>query len=157
MKKSLSRINARRHAFNILYQIPYHENLDLRGFAELKAYYVSIVDEGEIEGFSEVVRPFGRDAAYINRVCFGVFERLAEIDEVIGTFLVNWTVERLNYVDLALLRLSIYEMLREGDVSYASSIDAVVELAKDYGGDTSPAFINGVLANVAREMERVAR
>jgi N utilization substance protein B len=71
-------------------------------------------------------------------------------------FLKDWAIERINKIDLALLRLCIYEMLCEKDVPDGVAINEAVELAKVYGADESPAFINGVLGGVARQLKERA-
>ena len=62
----------------------------------------------------------------------------------------DWKIERISKVNLALLKLAIYEMLIK-KVPYKVVINEVVELAKKYGEDTSSSFINGVLATVVKE------
>ena len=62
----------------------------------------------------------------------------------------DWKIERISRVNVALLKLAIYEMLIK-KVPYKVVINEVVELAKKYGEDTSSSFINGVLATVVKE------
>lgn len=102
------------------------------------------------DGLDEDDRPRGRDADYVLRATTGTLDRIAQLDGVITEFLQDWTIDRINRVDLALMRLAIYEMLCEDDVPHGAAINEAVELAKDYGSDESPAFINGVLGNVSR-------
>ena len=144
----MSRSDARRHAFALIFQMPFHSPLDAETLVWLKALYYDALD-GDILGS----RPRGRDAAYTDRVMWGAFEHRAQLDGVIENFLKGWDLERLNRVDLALMRLAIYEMLREPDVPLGVAVNEAVELAKAYGTDESPAFINGVLGNVAREIK----
>jgi len=141
----VSRHEARRHAFHLIFQFPYRSDWDAQTLASATASYYDGLEEGE--------RPRGRDADYVLRATTGTFDRLAQLDGVINNFLQSWTVERINRVDLALMRLAIYEMLCEKDVPHGVAINEAIELAKDYGSDESPAFINGVLANVARAIK----
>ena len=62
----------------------------------------------------------------------------------------EWSLERISKINIALLKLAIYEMLY-ADVPYKVAINEVVELAKKYGDNNSAPFINGVLANVVKE------
>ena len=62
----------------------------------------------------------------------------------------DWKLERISKVNIALLKLAIYEMLYK-NVPYKVVINEVVELAKRYGEDASSSFINGVLATVVKE------
>ncbi|MCL2364592.1 MAG: transcription antitermination factor NusB [Defluviitaleaceae bacterium] len=141
----VSRHQARRHAFHLIFQFPYHGECNAQTLATATASYYDGLEEGD--------RPRGRDATYVLRATTGTLDRLVQLDAVINNFLQDWTVERLNRVDLALMRLAIYEMLCEKDVPHGVAINEAVELAKDYGSDESPAFINGVLANVARAVK----
>ena len=67
-------------------------------------------------------------------------------------FVVIWTIERISKVDLALLKLAIYEILFT-DTPYKVAINEVVELSKKYSEDGSSNFINGVLASIVKENE----
>ncbi len=73
------------------------------------------------------------------------------IEETISSKLKpEWKLERISKINIALLKLSIYEMLYAG-VPYKVAINEIIELAKTYGEDNSANFINGVLANVVKE------
>jgi len=148
----MSRSDARRHAFVLIFQMPFHSPMDAEALAWLKAMYYDCIDRGFFDG-----RPTGRDAEYADRVMWGALEHQAQLDGVIENFLKGWDLDRINKVDLALLRLAIYEMLREPDVPFGVAINEAVELAKAFGADESPAFVNGVLSNVAREIQGTGR
>lgn len=81
----------------------------------------------------------------------GASEHVEEIDRQIADASHNWNVGRLSRVALAILRLSVYEMLWREDIPVSVSINEAVELAKQYGGDADAAFINGVLGGIARK------
>lgn len=70
-----------------------------------------------------------------------------EIDNQIRNAAPEWPIENLNKVDLAILRLAVYE-LNSGSNPYKVTIDEAVELAKEFGSETSPSFINGVLGTI---------
>jgi N utilization substance protein B len=142
----MTRRDARRHAFHIVFQFPYHNERDAKFLAAAVANYYDGLEEGE--------RPRGQQADYILRAVTGTMDRIPQLDGVIGNFLQEWTIERLNRVDLALMRLAIYEMLCEPDVPLGVAVNEAVELAKEYGTSESPAFINGVLGSVSREIKR---
>jgi len=149
-----NRRQARRHAFHLIFGLPFTP-ANVETLARARAFYYEFLEEDTTDyGFEELIRPKGRDAEYVDRAFWGVFERLAQLDGVIENFLRDWTIGRLNKVDLALMRLSIYEMLCEPDVPIGAAVNEAVELAKEYGADESAAFINGVLGNVAREIKR---
>ena len=88
---------------------------------------------------------------YIRKIVKGIKEKEAEIQEVIKTKLKpEWPMDRISKINMALLKLSIYEMMY-AEVPYKVAINEVIELAKSYGDDNSAGFINGVLANVVKE------
>lgn len=62
----------------------------------------------------------------------------------------DWSIERISKINIALLKLAIYEMIYE-KIPYKVIINEVVELAKEYGDDASHSFINGVLASVVKQ------
>ena len=81
----------------------------------------------------------------------GIDENLAEIDRKIQKHTQNWVIQRLPRVDLALLRIGVYEVCYSQEVPFAVAIDEAVELAKQYSTADSPRYINGVLAGVLAE------
>ena len=88
---------------------------------------------------------------YIRKTVNGIKENEEKLKQIISEKLkAEWTLQRISKVDLALLKLSIYEMMY-AEVPYKVAINEVIELAKSYGEDNSPNFINGVLANVVKE------
>jgi N utilization substance protein B len=92
-------------------------------------------------------RPFTRELAE------GVEEHRGELDEQIGRYAKNWTVERIAPLDRNVMRVALYEMAHRDDVPVEVAIDEAVELAKEYCGADAPKFINGVLGAAARERE----
>ena len=92
------------------------------------------------------------DKAYIEEVCAGVAQNVAQLDERIQANLKGWKMERIGKTDLAILRLAIYEMLYREDIPYKVSINEAVELAKVYCESSSPSFINGVLGAIVSSL-----
>ena len=83
----------------------------------------------------------------------GAKEKLEAIDELIDSASDNWTLDRMPVVDRSLLRLTTYEMRYVDDVPVSVSINEAVNLAKEFGGDDSPRFINGILGRIATQLE----
>ena len=77
----------------------------------------------------------------------GVSEKYDEINNIILSKLKGWTISRIAKIDLAILRLSIYEIMYT-DIPEKVSVNEAVEIAKTYGDDNSSNFVNGVLAKV---------
>ena len=77
-----------------------------------------------------------------------IFSKRKTIDKYIEKAAPEFPVEKINKVDLAILRLAVYELLIEKTQPPKVIIDEAIELAKEYGGDTSPQFVNGALGNI---------
>ena len=82
----------------------------------------------------------------------GALENLPEIDTIITGQLENWDFQRLNRVDLALLRLSVYCLLHQRDIPPTVTIDEAVDISKTYGTADSYRFVNGVLDGVRKKL-----
>jgi N utilization substance protein B len=78
----------------------------------------------------------------------GVAAHSARIDDLLSTYSMGWTLERMPAVDRAVLRLGAYELLYGDDVPDAVCIDEAVELARELSTEESPAFVNGLLARL---------
>lgn len=90
---------------------------------------------------------------YIEQTIDGIFLQEAEIEEMISQNLKEkWDISRISKVNLALLKLGIYEMIYS-KLPYKVVVNEVVELAKKYGDDTSPSFVNGILANIIKKQK----
>lgn len=70
------------------------------------------------------------------------------IDRIIERAAPEFPIDKINKVDLAILRLAVYELTIEKKEPERAVIDEAVELAKEYGGQTSPGFVNGALGNI---------
>ena len=90
---------------------------------------------------------------FVTALLEGVSERQSEIDALISAHSEQWRAERLAQVDLAVLRLAVYEMCFCDDIPVAVAIDEAVELAKEYSTEDSSRFINGVLSGVLAATE----
>ena len=89
-----------------------------------------------------------KDKTYIFEKVEKISEKLEEIDAKINEVSEGWKTGRMGKVDLTLIRLAVYVMLYEEDVPAKVAINEAVELAKQYGTDNSPSFVNGVLAKL---------
>jgi len=87
---------------------------------------------------------------YITDRAAKVVEKLPEIDKMISEKATGWTIERMGKVDLAVIRLGVYEIVFDDDIPLGVCINEAVELAKKYGRDESGAFVNGVLAKFGK-------
>lgn len=80
----------------------------------------------------------------------GVYDQLETIDETLNSYSTNWSLERMARVDLALLRMSAYELLYRPDIPVNVVINEAIEIGKRYGTKETPAFINGILDRISR-------
>ena len=89
---------------------------------------------------------------YIKNVINGIYSNNEDIDQLIlKNIKKEWTIDRIAKVDLALLKLSIYE-IKYTKVPFKVVINEALEISKKYGDDKSKSFINGVLASIVKEM-----
>lgn len=89
--------------------------------------------------------------AFTTHLVQTVVEHRLELDQMIGSHAEGWTLERMPVIDRNVLRLGLAELLYVDDVPPKVAIDEAVELAKQLSTDSSPRFVNGILAAVARE------
>ncbi len=86
-----------------------------------------------------------------NPVAKRIVENLSKIDKVIENIAPEFPIDKINKVDLAILRLGIYELAIEKKEPPKVIVDESIEIAKEFGGDTSPVFINGALGKFMKD------
>lgn len=91
-----------------------------------------------------------KDETYVSERVYDILSKLNEIDSDIEDASESWTVSRMSKIDLSIMRLAYYEMRFDESVPLQVAINEAVEIAKLYGGDNSPSFINGVLGKLAK-------
>lgn len=113
------------------------------------AFYEGTELEEQIDNYlgeQEEMKP--EDKAMLKERAMKIMQVLPELDKEIEQKSTGWRLQRMNRVDLALIRLALYEMKMDDDVPVKVAINEAVELAKVYGGDDSPSFVNGVLSKL---------
>jgi N utilization substance protein B len=125
-----ARSQARKRALDVLYES------DLRG-ADVVATLAARLAEAD--------PPI---SAYAVELVEGVTAHRKRIDELLMAYAEGWTLERMPPVDRNVLRIGIYELLWRADVPDAVVLDEAVELAKRLSTDSSPGFVNGLLARL---------
>lgn len=132
----MNRSKVRELAFKLLYQIEIQKEINEE---DIKLFF----ENNEINSVEA--------KEYIADVVNGINKYSKEILEQISKNLKkDWEIERVSKVNLALLKLAIYE-IKYKELPYKVVINEVVELAKNYGEETSHSFINGILASVVKE------
>jgi len=101
-----------------------------------------------LEEADQIVSPDVR--AFAEELVQGVYDQLETIDETLHSYSTNWSLERMARVDLALLRMSAYELMYRPDIPINVIINEAVEIGKRYGTKETPAFINGILDRISR-------
>ena len=141
---------ARRQALQVLFQNEFLglEINDLDPDAE-ELLVVSQCPE-EVSDADLVGEPL---SPYAQTLLSGVIERQSEIDPRISETAQNWTLERMPIVDRNIIRIAIFEMAYCDDIPVSVAINEAVELAKSFGGDESPKFVNGILGRIADALE----
>ena len=139
-----SRRKGRILAFQALYfwesnRVPVEE---LTGFAWLDEVKLKNLDEGM--------------AAFSRILIAGTIENIINIDKTIKNHLENWDIERVNRVDLAILRMSAYTLMYQSEIPPSIAIDEAIGICREYGADESFKFINGVLDSIRRTLQEKA-
>lgn len=130
----MSRKEARENAFKCVYQFEFDKDKNVNDILDM-----CLAENQSNEAEEE----------YIKEVVLGVKQNSEKIDEEILKNLKNWSISRIAKVDLAILRIAIYEMCYMSDsIPFKVSINEAVELAKTYGNQNSKSFVNGLLAKV---------
>ena len=97
------------------------------------------------------------DALFIRKLYAGINEKYAYLQRIIERYSKGFTFERIFKIDCGLLMLASYEILYIDDIPVAASVNEALELAKKYSTDKSVSFINGVLASVASNKEKLLK
>lgn len=131
----MSRRNARKNAFYLLFQLDFSKESEAE---EIKKIF-----------FAETPDITEEDKIFILEEVEGVQAHLAEIDAIINGAAKGWNSDRMSKVDLAIMRLAVYEMKYSEETPVSVSVNEAVELAKKFSSDEAPAFINGILGKLA--------
>lgn len=130
----MTRRELREQVFKMLFSVEFHDREEM-------PEQMTMYEEMEAL-WSE------KEASYISGKCRSILERLEDIDAAVNGVSEGWKTKRMGKVDLTLIRLAVYEMKYEDDIPVGVAINEAVELAKQYGTDDSPSFVNGVLAKL---------
>ena len=95
------------------------------------------------------VRLSEENIAFAHELVSGVIQNEEKIDQNIRSFAPAWPIEQIPLVDRNILRLAIFEILLDNKVPVKVAINEAIELAKAFGSDNSPKFVNGVLGSVS--------
>ncbi len=112
-----------------------------------------------VSAFAEVNNITNYETTLYNKIITGVHQHQAEIDQIITKYAPDWEVDQIDPIDLTCLRIALFELHFDQDnpAPLKVAIDEGVELAKEYGGEQSSSFINGVLGSFVREEHQEAQ
>lgn len=106
----------------------------------------------------ELLEESDPDFALAMEIISGVKKSKKEIDEIIGQCAPDWPLDKISKIDLVILRIAIFELLySKSKVPDKVAVDEAVELAKEFGNDTSSKFVNGVLGTVIDLKEKITK
>lgn len=98
--------------------------------------------------FKEEIGNFDFENGLYYDIYNGVRENIEEIDEIISKHAPDWPIGNISKIDLTILRIAIFEMFIQKNVESSIVVDEAVELAKEFGNDTSSKFVHGVLGAI---------
>jgi len=91
-------------------------------------------------------------AAFSRALVAGVIENIDDIDKMLKDHLEHWDISRINRVDLAVLRMSIYSLMFQSDMHPSIVIDEAIGICREFGTDDSYKFVNGILDSVRKTL-----
>ena len=133
----MNRSKTREESFKLLYSLQILKEFNIDEQIEIFLQEEEITDEDSVTYIKDIINGVSNNEKDLEK----------KIEENIKK---DWSLSRISKVDLTLLKLGIYEMLYT-KLPYKVVINEVVELAKNYGDDSSKAFVNGVLASIVKK------
>ena len=135
----MKRSELRENIFKLLFRVEFNGKEDMK--EQVKLYF----DDIPVEGSSSISE---KNQKYIQDKYHAIVEKLEEIDKEIEEVSDGWQISRMGKVELTIIRLALYEIRYDEDVPTGVAINEAVELAKKFGGEDAPSFINGILAKM---------
>lgn len=130
----MNRREIREQVFKMLFQTEFYEEAEMEEQIGISMEELAETNESK--------------RAYIEQKLREIYKRREEIDALINEKATGWKTNRMAKVDLALIRLAVYEIRYEEEVPTGVAINEAVELAKIYSSDGAASFVNGVLAKL---------
>ena len=131
----MTRRKLRETIFLLLFRIEFHTEEEL--WEQIDDYFE---DRPEIEE---------EDQSYIREKLHAILDDLPGYDNRIREICEGWRISRLGKAELAILRLAVYEILKDEEIPVGVAINEAVEIARIYCNEEAPGFVNGVLAKLA--------
>ncbi|MFA9463254.1 MAG: transcription antitermination factor NusB [Velocimicrobium sp.] len=145
----MKRSELREHLFLMLFRKDFHPKDELK---EQMQMYLNTSKNLKIEedsSYKDLSVPTQKEKEYLENRILEVFDKLDEIDAKIEAASVGWKLIRIGRVELTIIRLATFEIVYDEEIPTGVAINEAVELAKKFGEDNSPGFVNGILAKFA--------
>jgi transcription antitermination protein NusB len=136
-----ARTRARGIALQALYEI------DLTGHPPARVLQERLEEDPQPEEMAEFIR----------QILFGVFPLREQLDGVISRYAPEWPLDQIAAIDRNILRIAAWEFTVQRDTPVKVAINEAVELAKVYGSDSAPRFVNGVLGSLAEHQNEIVQ
>ncbi len=129
-----------------------------RGLALQALYEIDIANHPPAEVLRERLEeePLSEDLAeFARQIIFGVLPLAHELDQIIAKYAPEWPLDQIAAIDRNILRVACWEFAAKGETPVKVAINEAVELAKLYGSDSAPRFVNGVLGSLADHQHEI--
>lgn len=143
----------RRVAREIVVQSLYQ--MEMNNVNSEEAVAMLLNEAAEENETDRVIRNEGPLKSYVLELVNGTWTEKSAIDDILSHYLKGWQVSRLSRVDRQILRLAAYELVYREDAPAKVVVNEAIELAKHFGTDDSGKFVNGVLGNMIRELDKL--
>lgn len=130
----MNRREIREQIFKMLFQTEFYDQEEME--EQIRLFMQELEEKDETK------------RNYLEQKLWDIYNRREEIDAAVNEKATGWKTTRMAKVDLALIRLAVYEIKYEADIPTGVAINEAVELAKIYSSDGAPSFVNGVLAKL---------
>lgn len=129
-----------------------------RGLALQVLYEVDVANHPPVEVFQSRLGdlPLSDELAeFARQIIFGVLPRIQELDLLIAKYAPEWPLDQVAVIDRNILRMAFWEFAVQRETPLKVAINEAVELAKQFGSDSAPRFVNGVLGSLAEHKEEI--
>lgn len=133
------RTRARAFALQVLYEV------DIANHLPGEVFKARLEESPLSEELSEFAR----------KIIFGVLPLTHDLDKSIAKYAPEWPLEQIAVIDRNILRIALWELVASDDTPLKVAINEAVELAKSYGSDSAPRFVNGVLGSLADHQHEI--
>lgn len=146
----MTRREMREHCFKMLFCQDFYPAEEKE--EQLKSYFDApvedVTDNNGIDVILHQVHADEEDKKYLEERAAKIMARIPELDKEIEGVAEGWKLNRMGKVELTILRLALFEIRDDETIPNKVAVNEAVELAKKFGGDDAPAFVNGILAKL---------